>query len=519
MTGRLNPLKPVQSAIMLVMVLTATLAMLLPLVLLSHPRDNEVWPYQAISEMKAEGFSIPVLNGERLTGQNPVTLTGFSFLPLRGIHAFRVVTCVLGCILVASIFLYSLSLWGAKTAMSSSFITATSLGFVTLYGTLNTTVLPVTSTVIAYLLFSHAYLKGSGRSWYLASYVLAGIAAITGGFTFLVFFAFGAILLILLDLEPIHFFSIHLIPGVLINLTLIIAFFLTYRIMLGSGFVSGLMYPGEDLGLISSLKAIVTYSAPWIPLMIPAWIYGEGPGKQQVWRTLLPLRIAFVLVLAVLWLSSRCLPQYAMVAMPFGAMLIGGWVSRDLISGDHQGSLASLMVLFSGVLVFGAVLFFFLFIPFREGFIGMKQAAALVGFACGALIFFILMAKRKLLAGLIVVVVACASVVWCLAWLNQQDQWEQKISFMERISRSSPLVVYEDDLIMRGYLSAVGSKPVILQKDIVLFRDTAFLAVSAHDLDKYLNPLKTHTNPVVLHSYQSENTYALVMISPKKKIE
>jgi hypothetical protein len=177
------------------------------------------------------------------------------------------------------------------------------------------------------------------------------------------------------------------------------------------------------------------------------------------------------------------------------------------------------MVLVSGVLVFGAVLFFFLLIPLREGFIGMKQAAALAGFACGALIFFILMAKRNLLAGLIVAVVACASVVWCLAWLNQQDQWEQKISFMERISRSSPLVVYEDDLIMRGYLSAVGSKPVILQKDIVLFRDTAFLAVSTRDLDKYLNLLKTRTNAVVLHSYQSENTYALVMISPKKKIE
>src|SRR5512137_1081278 len=111
MTGRLNPLKPVQSAAMLVMVLTGTFAILLPLVLLSPPRDNEVWPYQAISEMKAGGLLIPVLNGERLTGQNPVTLTGFSFLPLGGIPAFRVVTCVLGCILVTSIFLYSLSLW------------------------------------------------------------------------------------------------------------------------------------------------------------------------------------------------------------------------------------------------------------------------------------------------------------------------------------------------------------------------------------------------------------------------
>lgn len=512
-------MKPVQSAFALVMVFTASLALLLPLVLLSPPRDNEVWLYQTISEMKDEARLIPILNGEHLAGQNPMTLAGFSFLPLGNIPFNRIVTCVLGCILITSIFLYSLAFWGAKTAIASSLAAATSLGFIALYGTLNLTALPVTLVVIAYLLFSFVYLKGARPCWYVVSYLLAGIAAITGGFSMLGFFMLGIILLILLDLEPMKFFSIHLLPGVVIITFLIITFSLSYRIVLGPGFVSGILSPGEDLGLLASLKAFMTYSAPWIPLVIPAWIFGEGPGEQNTWRTWLPIRIAFVLGFAVLWLSSKCLPQYAMVAMPFGSILIGLWITHDNLKGAQRGWLASLMVLMSGIFVFGAVLVFFLLFPLHEGYIGMEQVVVLAGFACAALVFFIFMAKRKLLAGLLITIVAASSIVWCLVWLTPKDLWEQKISFMKGLSKSSPLVVYEDDLIMRGYLSAVGSKPMILQKDIVLLRDTAFLAVSSGDLDEFIDSIKARTNPVILKSYRAENTYALVMLSPKKRIE
>ncbi|HPS93455.1 MAG TPA: hypothetical protein PK600_03195, partial [Deltaproteobacteria bacterium] len=106
-----------------------------------------------------------------------------------------------------------------------------------------------------------------------------------------------------------------------------------------------------------------------------------------------------------------------------------------------------------------------------------------------------------------------------LAWMNPENQWEQKISFMQGVSRSSPLVVYEDDLVMRGFLGAVGSRPVVMQRSAVPIEDTAFLAVTTTDLEELVDSLKPRMHPVVLDTYRAENTYALLMISPKKRLE
>lgn len=512
-------MRPFTSVGVLLLVLTVTLALILPMALLSPPRDNEVWLYQSISEMHEGSRLVPTLNGERMTGQNPLTLAGFSFIPLWDITAQRIVPCVLGCILVACVFFFCLSLWGIETAAASSLIVATSLGFIALYGTLNLAMLPVTLGVAAYLLFSIVYLRGARRSWYLVSYLLAGAAAVSGGFSMLAFFLFGVLLLILLDLAPAQLLSIHLIAGAVIIALGLLAFTLTYRIALGPGAVSGLLSPGEDLGLFTSLKAYLTYTAPWILLVIPAWVHGEGPGDQQAWRTLLPPRIAFVLGLLVLWLSSRCLPQYAVLAMPFGAMLIGRWIACDILRGRDRGWLASLAILASGILVFGAAFVLFLLFPLRTGSIGTGQIATLAGFGLAALVFFVLVLRRKLLAGLVVTVIAVACAAWGLAWLNPEELWEQKISFMQGVSRNSPLVVYEDDLVMRGFLGAVGSRPVVMQRSAVPVEDTAFLAVTTTDLEELVDSLKPRMHPVVLDTYRAENTYALLMISPIKRLE
>jgi hypothetical protein len=205
------------------------------------------------------------------------------------------------------------------------------------------------------------------------------------------------------------------------------------------------------------------------------------------------------------------------MAMPFGALLMGRWVTRDIMSKEHPGWLASSMVLVSGILVFGSSLIFFLLKPLRTGFMGMGHVGVLIGFACAALVFFFLVARSKVLAGLIVTLCAVAASVWCLAWLNPAGQWEHKLSFMQGISRNSPLAVYNDDLIMRGYMSAVGSKGAVISRDIVPMEDTAFLAVSTGDLDELVDTLKARMQPVILDTYRAENTYALVMISPKKR--
>jgi len=86
---------------------------------------------------------------------------------------------------------------------------------------------------------------------------------------------------------------------------------------------------------------------------------------------------------------------------------------------------------------------------------------------------------------------------------------------MEGICGHEPLVVYEDDVTMRGYLSAVTAEPVVVGRDAVPMNETAFLAVSTSDLEELLDEMKGRMNPVVLESYRAENTYALMMISPR----
>jgi hypothetical protein len=60
---------------------------------------------------------------------------------------------------------------------------------------------------------------------------------------------------------------------------------------------------------------------------------------------------------------------------------------------------------------------------------------------------------------------------------------------------------------------------MIADRNIVPLNDSAFLAVSTSDLGGLLEGLKGRMDSMVLDSYRAENTYALVMISPKRKVE
>ncbi len=512
-------MKSLKSAASLFVILAACLALLLPLSLFTPPRDSEVWLFQIINEMQDQQRYVPVLNTESVLGQNPLTLTAMSFLPIIDISTPRLVSCMLGSILISGIFLYSLAFFGLSCAVASSLVAMTSLGFLALFGTLNLIALPVTMAVSAFGLFSLVYLKGLHSGWYILSYLLAGLAALTGGYFMLVFFLLGALLLLALDLAPSQIFSIHLIPGLVMIACAMAAYFTSYRIILGPGFSSGAFSPGGHIGLFKGLYAIITYSSPWIFLVIPAWVYGGGPSDQDAWRTLLPLRIAIVLTVLMLWSSSSGLNQYATILAIFASPLIGRWISHALFQGVQKGGLGYWMMALAGLSVFLCALVLLL-LPVYSGFaINTNQLIVGAGLVAAAMLFIILTLKRKMIAQFMVALAVVVLIVWHMSFLSPEDPWNQKISYMEGISKNTPLIVYEDDLVMRGYMSAVDVSPLIVNRNVVPLTDTAFLAASTSDLAGLLEGLKGRMNSVLVDSYRAENTYALVMVSPKRKFE
>ncbi|HVN70872.1 MAG TPA: hypothetical protein VMU10_02520, partial [Desulfomonilia bacterium] len=390
-------------------------------------------------------------------------------------------------------------------------------GFLALFGTLNLIALPVVLAVSAFTLFSLAYVKHLNSGLYIISYILAALAAATGGYFLLLFILLAGLMLILLDLEPSKLFSIHLLTGLAIIGCSMTAYFLSYRFLLGPGFSGGAFSVGEHLGLFRSIYAIITYASPWVFLVIPAWLYGGGPSEQETWRKLLPSRIAIVMVFFMLWVSSSGLPQYATILMMFAAPLIGCWISRGIFFGSQKSTFGFWMMVLSGIVVFASALVLLL-LPLRYGFaLHAEQLIAGAGLLTATLLFIIFTVQRKMAAQFTLIVIAVVSVVGDLAFLSPEDQWDRKLSYMEGISINTPLVVYEDDLVMRGYMSRVNASPMIVDRDIVPFHGTAFIAVSTADLGGFLDGLKGRMRSVVLETYRAENTYALVMISPKKK--
>jgi hypothetical protein len=65
----------------------------------------------------------------------------------------------------------------------------------------------------------------------------------------------------------------------------------------------------------------------------------------------------------------------------------------------------------------------------------------------------------------------------------------------------------------------MDASPMIVNRNVVPLKDTAFLAASTSDLAGLLEGLKGRMHSVLVDSYRAENTYALVMVSPKRKIE
>lgn len=512
-------MKSLKSAASLVFILAACLALALPLALFTPPKDSEIGLFQVINEMQSSSRYVPVLNAESVKVQNPLTATAMSLLPVMDITTPRLASVLLGCALVGCLFFYSLVMFDLSCAIVSSLVAMTSLGFLSVFSTLNFTALPVALAAASYGIFSATYIKGLKTGMYIISYILAALATVTGGYFMLMFFMFGVLLLILLDLAPEEFFSIHIIPGLAIIACSMAAYYTTYRFILGQSFSDSAFSPGAHLGLFKGIYAFFTYSCPWIFLLIPAWLYGGGPSDKNAWRTWLPLRIALVVLFLMLWASSASVSQYAALCAIFSAPMTGCWLSRSVLPGMSKSALGFWMLAFSGITVIISAMVLLL-LPLYLGFaIQTKQLIAGIALFFTAFAFIILSLKQRTSGQFVLTLLAVAAISWHLAFLDPENQWDQKINYMNDISRNAPLIVYEDDLVMRGYMSAVVANPMVVDRNAVPLTERAFLAVSTSDLEGLLEGLKGNMQSVLVDSYRAENTYALVMLSPKRHFQ
>ena len=489
-----------------------SLGILAPIASILMPTPHEIWISQAMHETQWFHL-IPLLNGHPLHNQNPLDILLLSLLSA-GIMKSRSLMIILGGLLSLCVFLYSKKLWGVRAGALSVFFTASSLGFLEAFGLLNTAALPCTLVIIAFLIFSSAYLKEKKGVWFTVSYLLLCLATLTGGLVMLLFFVISVMLLILLDLSPQRFLDIRPVSGLGIMVIALLCFYLVYRIAGGPFYVGDALSPGEDMGLFESLWVFMKYTLPWLPLIIPAWMYTARPDDGNVWRDLLPVKIAFLMGFALLWLSGRCVSGYAILSVPFGAMLIGYWTAREMRSTPRLEPvrLGSMILVALAVLVITVV--YLVRGPVKIMEMGLPQALSLCSLLLFVIATFLLIRKRIYMRA----VILCILIVFAWSWyqsffvLNRNGP----LSYISTISRYQPLLVFEDDLVMRGYMGYVGKKPVIVGREFVPIVTDAYLAATTSNLGHLLKGFNGHMIATPVSSVKFDTTYALIKVSPAR---
>ncbi len=495
-------------------VVVCGIILLSPLALGPVPGSREIWLFQAIRDMHAGLHLVPTLNGLPLTGQNPIAVLLFSLVPFSDIVSLRLASILLGCAVAAGTGIYALLLWDMKSAAISALLTLTSLGFILTFGTLNVAVIPASMCILSFLLFSLIYIKNYNSWWYIPAYVLVCLSTITGGWPMLAFFAFGILLLILFDLSPGRLLEIRAPWGILLAIGVLGAAYLTYRIAAGSAFVTAVFSQGESAGLFSRLKAFTLYTLPWLPLVLPAWIHTEVDEARDAWRSLLPVKTAFAVGLAIILFAPRYSPGLAVVCVPFGAMLAGYWVAHGFGSPLKVEFIRGICLALTGAVIIAPALVMLSLDPISSLSLDMGSAAGLGFFLVAALVFFWLVKRRSYSAMIALCVAAVSVLTWSVALLQLPAKASAPISSIEEMSTYSPLIVYRDDLVMRGYIEYAGVQPIVVNREIVPIGESVYLAASTDDLDDLIEGLNSRMYTSLISSFEDHETYALIRLSP-----
>lgn len=490
----------------------AVVALVCPFLVLAVPTPDEVWISQAMREMQAGFHLLPTLNGEVLAHLNPLNFLLLAQLPAT-LMAARLAMVVMGVVLVGAVYLYAHALWGMKAGAYSALFTAASFGFIKAYSLLNVAALPCALVIVAYLVFSLAYLREKGSGWYVVSYLILTLSVVTGGMVMLFFFVGAAVLLVLLDLAPQRLIAIRPLFGIGLVIVVLLLYYLVYRIAGGPAAVGGAFWPGRDIGLWASLGGYAWAAFPWLPLIVPAWIASARPEEWQDWRAFLPAKIAFLMGFLLLWLSGRCEGGYALLGVPFAALLIGYWFAKDMRMAEKVEIVRRVAFLLVGLILIVVPIAYLI----RNGrtILGMTYwEGGLLGAVLVLVIALLILVKKQAYrSAALVGIVAVLALAWHapLAWEHRTPP----APYLAFIAQYRPLLVFQDDLVMRGYLAQAGARPVVVGHDFVPLGHEAYLAVATPRLDKLLKAgagrMQAHPIGVV----KRDLTYALVRVAPR----
>ncbi|HNY64391.1 MAG TPA: hypothetical protein PKM41_03065 [Deltaproteobacteria bacterium] len=507
-------MRAIRSFVVLMGVFFFVLALLAPFLTIDVPWAGEVWLFQSIQELSRSFGPVPTLNGAPFTGPDPLVPVLLSTLPFPDLMSLRITGIMLGSLVALGVFIFCSSLWDLSSGVCSALFTMATWGFIATYGTLNPEALPVSLTVLAFLLFSQIYLKELNPWWYLLSYVLLCLAALTGGWVPLAFFLFSVVLFILLDMSPERLLSIKAGYGAVLVGGAMLAVYVAYRLVEGPEFAGTLFSADHEQGFIARAWLWVKFNLPWLLLAVPAWMYSEGPREAGSWRSLLAPKTAYVMGLFVLLLSSRVQEGFALLSVPFGGIIVGYWMSRKfLILQSLQalrtltaaGTAAVLAATALSLVVAGSVMDF--------SFDLAHGAVILLFLAFGAVLAWLARKRYTMaIAGVGIAAVFCLS--WYAALVLVPASAEKPASFARQLSSLTPLLVFEDDLVMRGYAGYGGSTAVVVGRNMVPVGYQAYLAVTTADLEDLLEDLSSRMRVEPVTSFEAGKTYALIKVSP-----
>ena len=217
---------------------------------------------------------------------------------------------------------------------------------------------------------------------------------------------------------------------------------------------------------------------------------------------------------AILLFSNYCEPGYAILSVPFGAILLGYWIAHGLRSPKKLEFIRNICLILTGVILMGTAIVTLSIQPVKNLFVSSQEAVPIIAVLAATLVCIWFAKKHHLQA----VIISCTVVVfiftWSTAFIHYPGTASKKISYIGDITTYSPLLVYKDDLVMRGFIDYTGIRPIVISKEIVPIGETAYLAVHTHDLEELLEELNARMETQLITSYKERLTYALIKISP-----
>lgn len=490
------------------------LVLLAPFLTVSEPWGSEIWLLEAVQELKGSLHLVPTLNGIPYAGPGQLTVLLLSLLPFHDLFSLRIVSLLLGGLTGLSVLVFCDSLWGRKAGVYSALLTITSLGFILACSSVNAIVIPASMTILAFLLFSQIYLKDANPWWYLLSYLLMSIAVMTGGWIPLAFFTFGTVLFILFDLSPKRLLSVKLPYAVLIIGGAMAFVYVTYWIFEGSSYAKSLFAYEDHRNFFGRLLLWSKYNLPWLFLVVPAWAYDEGNRDVSTWRNLLAPKTGYVLGLAVVLFSRNAQEGYAFLSVPFGCIIIGYWMSRGFMIRQGLQMVRTVCAIATGVLLLSAAVIYLSIDPITSLSMDIVRLSAILASLLAGGIVLVCARKRLFPAMTILSMVFVLALCWYTALGVLPQKAERTLDFARKASLYSPLLVYQNDLMMRGYAGYCGARTIVVSEKMVPVGEKAYLAVRTDDLKALMKDLNLRMHAYVIGTYRERGTYALIKVAP-----